>query len=416
MSNLQKGNVVMVLESTKSILEKIEKSKLNAVVTRCDSLAFELADGIDKGDRGGKLAGLPILIKDNLLLKGHRIFCCSKAWDGVFDDKNAVVVDRLIDEGAVIAGIANMDEFAMGATNLTSCFGGVTHPIDDNRVVGGSSGGSAAAVAAGLCFAALGTDTGGSIRQPSSYCGVAGLKPSFGAVDMDGVIPLVPMWDVVGPIARTVADCELMFESMVQREITFVKKEKYKIGFVREFFEFMSREDKGAFKEAKDKLEGLGHEIIEVRIPSVKMAGEIYEVIGCSESYKSLIKTGVDIEKLGVEARGRADKGRRYLEDKKLLDNMRKKGEQLKIEVDAAFDLCDIILSPTVPSIAFKKDSLNSFEAINSDFYLRPFNISGHPALSIPIYESDGLPIGIQIVGRMDDEGLLFEIGKMIEK
>ena len=420
MKDANKANGGLVLDSIKAAIKKIDESKLNAVVTRCDDLAFELAKRVDGGHAGGRLEGKAILIKDNVLLKGHRVFCASGAWDGLVSDRSAVVIERLINEGAVIVGVCNMDEFAMGASNLTSVFGGVVHPLGDDRVVGGSSGGSAAAVAARLCFSALGTDTGGSIRQPASYCGVVGLKPSFGAISMEGVVPLVAEWDVIGPIASSVGDCRLMFEIMSgvgENTVQTRVGAGLKVGVIGEFLDFMRGDDKVAFEKARDRLVGMGHEIVEVGARGIEYAGEIYEVMGCVESYLTMKDLGVEIERLGDEARGRVMRGKEYLNDAKRMVDVLEKERVLKDGIEEAFGVCDFLVTPSVPSVAFRASEGDSFAAKNSDVYLRPFNISGHPALSIPFGSGEGgLPIGVQLVGRMGDEGLLFEVGELLEK
>jgi len=417
MKTTQDDSMLSAVKAAKASINKIEKAQhLNSVVARCDDLAFELAKKIDDGKMTGKLKGLTILLKDNVMCKGVRIRCCSKAWDGIEADTSSAVADRLINEGAVIVGVANMDEFAMGNSNLTSSFGGVVHPLDNERAVGGSSGGSAAAVAAGLCFGALGTDTGGSIRQPASYCGVTGLKPSHNAIGTKGVVPLVPEYDVIGPIAKTVADCALMFEAMSGREVNFdvAQNKKLKVGIIKEFLDFMNGEDRQVFETAKNKLIGLGHEIVLLHIPGINWSGEIYEVIGCSGSYESLKKLGVDFEKLGAEAKSRTDRGLRYLENRELIKSIQKKEAILKKEIAAAFEGCDFMLSPAVPSVAFRIDEADSFNAKNSDYYLRPFNISGHPALTVSFCSINGLPIGVQIIGKMNDESMVFSAAKLL--
>lgn len=434
-------------------LKKIQKnSDLNAVLWRDDSSATERANAVDSGKINGILAGIPIIIKDNIDVKGLPVTCGSAAFKNNIADKNAVVVDRLLSHGAVIVGKSNMDEFAMGSSNTTSAFGNVINPLDTSAVPGGSSGGSAASVAAGLCFASLGSDTGGSIRQPASYCGIVGLKPTYGSVCGIGCFPLAPSMDQIGPLARNVSDCALIYGAICDAgidEFIDIKPAKGKIAVIKEALDaanelknssfgnnkkvravnnkccdnsadtFDDYNATGAVKDtlmkAIDHLKASGCEVNIVSVPSFMKAHLIYKTLAFSEIAVTMRAVKCGRELLGKEVKKRIMAGRYALDHDKILAKAAVLRKQLTDEMNAALTGVDALLLPTAPSVAFKfNDGSERQEIEFSDMFTQPASIAGLPSLSVPFDTACGLPMGIQLVGKMYGEKTVFGIAKLL--
>ena len=406
-------------EITGSFLIKINASELNCFVSLLD--AREQAKRIDeklKCGFNGRLAGIPIAIKDNMRYKGSVTTCGSKILSGT-DCEDAEVVKRLKAEGAVIIGKTNMDEFAMGSSNTTSAFGPVKNPLNTNCVPGGSSGGSAAAVSAGLCCAALGSDTGGSIRQPASYCGVVGLKPTLGSIPSDGMYALSQDMDQIGPITNNVDDCKLLFEVLSGRSLGEPDCHGLKIGLLREYDDWYDADTYKVIERAKEVLSAAGCTFVELSAPSVNVAFATYCVLGNAQSANNLRSIGnMDerTQKLGREVKKRVLIGEYVLAHPEIIDKAKRVKGRIIRELNAALEQCDIIISPTAPSKAFEFSADRSRkEIVYSDVFTQPPSIAGLPALSVPCVNVDGMPIGVQLVGRKNSEDLLFAVAKLFE-
>ncbi len=412
---------ISATEITLDILRKIKSSDLNCFITVLD--AEEQAERIDKmvaSGFKGRLAGVPVAIKDNMRYKGFATTCGSKILFGS-DDEDCEVVKRLKAEGAIIVGKTNMDEFAMGSSNTTSAYGAVLNPLDKTRVPGGSSGGSAAAVAAGLCRAALGSDTGGSIRQPASYCGVVGLKPTIGSIDGRGMYALSQDMDQIGPITANVDDNKLMFEVTSGKKVDDISCRGIRVGLVGQFDELLTADTRKVVESAKRIFGANDCGLVELDMPSVKAASAVYCILGNAQANINLRGIGTKDErgeKLGAEVKKRIIIGEYALHHPEITEAARKVRDRIKREFEAAFELCDIIISPSAPSTAFEFTAdRKRNEIVFSDVFTQPPSIAGLPAISVPcVKASDGLPIGLQIISRYYREDLIFAAAKLIEK
>lgn len=456
---------ISAVELTKLSLAKIDRTKdLNILHEVCEEKALESAKEIDEkranGENLPKLAGIPIVIKDNISKIDTFTTCSSQFLADYKSPYNATVVDKLIENGAIIIGKANMDEFAMGSSSENCAFGAVRNPWNRECVPGGSSGGSAASVASDQCFASLGTDTGGSIRQPSSFCGVVGLKPTYGLVSRFGVVAFASSLDQVGPITKSVRDSSIMLDAIAghdDNEFTSEKraKENYyadsfkgsvkglKIGIAKEFFESLSNiEVKESIEKAIDFFVAQGAEKVEINLPHIKDALAVYYVLSSAEAASNLarfdgIKYGVptdeykDLVDFYVQSRtkgfGKEVKRRIMLGNFVLSSgyfdayyNKAKAVQNIIInEFEKAFSACDIIISPTTPSPAFKIGEKvdNPLEMYLNDIYTVPVNIATLPAISIPCgISKSGLPLGMQLIGNRFNEKTLFNAGDCFEK
>ncbi|TSC78822.1 MAG: aspartyl-tRNA(Asn)/glutamyl-tRNA (Gln) amidotransferase subunit A [Parcubacteria group bacterium Gr01-1014_29] len=408
------------------------------------------------GIEGALLAGIPIAIKDNILIAGKKATAGSKMLETYEAAYDATVITKLKEAGAVFIGKTNMDEFAMGSSTENSAFGPTKNPHDPARVPGGSSGGSAAAVAAGECIAALGSDTGGSIRQPAAFCGVVGLKPTYGAVSRNGLIAMASSLDVIGPITKTVEDAEIMFNVIKGKDPldsttvelhnmehgAWNKEKKLRIGVPKEYFgEGLHPEVKQAVEAALKMLHDSGFRIHDISLPHSDYALAAYYIIMPAEISANLarldgIRYGLSKDAddlLGVYMKSRragfgAEVRRRiilgtYVLSAGYYDAYYTKAQQvrslIKRDFEKAFEEVDVIVSPTTPTPAFKfgEKSNDPVEMYLSDIYTVSANLAGIPALSVPCGVSkDGLPIGIQFMGRWFEEEILFEVGKEVEK
>ncbi len=460
---LQAGELTSV-QLTKLCLEQIEKTKeLNALISVCADSALKTADEIDKKRAAGKplgaLAGIPMVIKDNMNLRDTVTTCASKFLENFVSPYTATCVQKLIDAGAVIIGKANMDEFAMGSSNENSAFGAVKNPVKQDCVSGGSSGGSAAAVASKQCFAALGTDTGGSIREPASFCGVVGLKPTYGRCSRFGVVAFSSSLDQVGTLTRSVADSAIMLKVIAGQdaqdmtsaalpvedfEATITGSVKgLKIGIAKQFFaDNINPEVKQCLEKALEIYKKNGAELVDIDLPSLDTAISVYYIISSAEVSTNLarfdgIKYGVrapefeDVGDLyfksrtqgfGIEVKRRIMLGNYVLSSGYYEAFYRKAKRVQKVirkEFLTAFQKCDIILSPTTANPAFKLgEKANDHLAMYlTDIFTVPVNIAGLPAMSLPCGTTkEGLPVGMQLIASHFKEGVLFNVGDFFEK
>lgn len=443
-----KAKEVTVVEATKAALDaiKAQEEKVNGFVTVDEEGALKKAEEvqklIDEGALTGPLAGVPVAIKDNMCTEGLLTTCSSKILYNFKPTYSAEAVKNLEKAGAVIIGKTNMDEFAMGSTTETSAFGETRNPWNLEHVPGGSSGGSCAVVAAEEVPYALGSDTGGSIRQPSSFCGVTGIKPTYGTVSRFGLIAYGSSLDQIGPIAKDVTDCATILESIAsydEKDSTSVKRDDYhftdalvddvkglKIGIPRDYFgEGLDSEVKEAVLAAAKKLEEKGAIVEEFDLGLVKYAIPAYYVIACAEASSNLarfdgVKYGYRTEEydglhnmykksrsegFGAEVKRRIMLGSFVLSsgyyDAYYLKALRVKA-LIKKAFDEAFAKYDVILGPAAPTTAPKLgESLsNPIQMYLGDIYTISVNLAGLPGISLPCgMDSAGLPIGLQLIG-----------------
>jgi aspartyl-tRNA(Asn)/glutamyl-tRNA(Gln) amidotransferase subunit A len=453
-------------EILKHYFEKISAADndINAFLTLCEEDAFKQARTIDQMSKGekaaGKLCGVPIAIKDNICTEGIRTTCGSRMLEDFVPPYNATVIKRLKEEGAIILGKTNMDEFAMGSSTENSAFKITKNPRNLTRVPGGSSGGSAAAVAADMVPIALGSDTGGSIRQPASFCGVIGLKPTYGLVSRFGLIAFGSSLDQIGPFSKTVRDNALLLE-VIQGEdkldstsfshdaepdyLTDISKgiKGYKIGVPAEFFKAgLDSEIRTSMKTVFTMLQTMGAEIEEFSLPLLDEGLAAYYLISSAEASSNLARydgirygyrtnefEGIAelIEKTRSEAFGDEVKRRIMLGTYSLssgyYDAYYKKAQQfrakLKSQFSEAFKRYDLIISPTSPILPFKigERSHNPLEMYLADIYTVNVNLTGLPAISIPCGLSrDSLPLGLQLIGPHFGESRLFRAAYAMEQ
>ncbi len=426
---------------------KVVESKINSFVTLDEDgakrQAKEIQKQIDNGVVTGPLAGVPVAVKDNICIEGQLTTCSSKILSGFKPIYTAEAVLNLNNAGAVIIGKTNMDEFAMGSTTETSYYGSTKNPHNLVHVPGGSSGGSCAAVAAQECFYALGSDTGGSIRQPSSFCGVVGLKPTYGTVSRYGLIAYGSSLDQIGPVAKDVADCAAILEAIAShdsKDSTSVKRNDYdfttaliddvkglKIGIPRDYMgDGLDKEVEASIRRAAKVLEDRGAIIEEFDLSLVQYAIPAYYVIASAEASSNLerfdgIKYGYRTEEyeglhnmykktrsegFGAEVKRRIMLGSFVLSsgyyDAYYLKALRMKA-LIKQAFDKAFEKYDVILGPTAPSTAPELgESLSDpLKMYLGDIYTISVNLAGLPAMSVPTgKDSKGLPIGMQLIGN----------------
>ncbi|MFC1982813.1 Asp-tRNA(Asn)/Glu-tRNA(Gln) amidotransferase subunit GatA [Chloroflexota bacterium] len=460
---LLKSKQLSSVELTGAYLERIRKveQEVHALVTVTDDLALEQARRADErlaaGD-AGHLTGVPVVIKDNMCTKGIRTTCSSKMLENFMPPYNATVVERLNDCGAVIVGKANMDEFAMGSSTENSALFITRNPWDLTRVPGGSSGGSAAVVAARGAVCALGSDTGGSIRQPAGFCSVVGLKPTYGRVSRYGLVAFASSLDQIGPLTQDVTDCAIVMNAIAgydERDSTSVPTPVpdytrclaaelggLKIGVPKEYFvEGMQPEVAAAMQTAVAKLEQLGTEVDwEVSLPSTPYALAVYYIIAPSEASANLarydgVKYGFSyqadsiweaMEKtrengFGPEVKRRIMLGT-YALSAGYYDAYYLKAQKVRTlirrEFDQAFEKYDVLVTPTSPTVPFKigEKTDDPLQMYLSDVCTLPINIAGVPAISVPAGFADGLPIGMQIIGKPFAEETLLRVAYAYEQ
>jgi aspartyl-tRNA(Asn)/glutamyl-tRNA(Gln) amidotransferase subunit A len=405
------------------------------------------------------LWGVPVAVKDNICVEGEEATCGSKILQGFVAPYHATVVRKLLDAGAIVYGRTNMDEFAFGSSCETSVYGPTRNPWDTTRVPGGSSGGSAASVAADTAIMALGSDTGGSIRQPASFCGIVGMKPTYGRVSRYGLIAFASSLDQIGPFTKDIRDSAILLGAIAGHDpldstsadvpvpdyTSFLGKgvKGMKLGLPKEYFdvEGWGSGVKETVTAAVDKLKSLGVEIVPVSLPHTKHAVSVYYIVAPSEASSNLArfdgvrfgfrdtsaKTLLDMYEgsrgagFGAEAKRRIILGTFALSsgyyDAYYLRAMKVR-TRIKQDFDEAFKTVDAIVTPTSPSVAFKlgEKSKNPLEMYLSDIFTISANLAGVPALSVPCGFAENLPVGLQFIGKPFDEGTLFRAAHAFEQ
>jgi aspartyl-tRNA(Asn)/glutamyl-tRNA(Gln) amidotransferase subunit A len=459
---LQSGELSSV-ELTRHFLERIERldPRLNSFVTVTAERALASAEAADTRRRTGNavaLTGVPIAHKDIFCTEGVKTSCGSRMLDNFIPPYESTVTARLAAAGAVVLGKTNMDEFAMGSSNETSYYGPVRNPWDTECVPGGSSGGSAAAVAARLTPAATGTDTGGSIRQPAALCGVTGLKPTYGRVSRWGMIAFASSLDQGGPIARTAEDCALMLGAMAgfdPRDSTSIDRpvDDYtvgldapiaglKVGLPKEYFgEGLASDVAGQIEAAVAQLKSLGAEIVELSLPNTHLAVPAYYVVAPAECSSNLARfdgvrygyrcedpkdlldmyTRTRGEGFGAEVKRRIMVGT-YALSAGYYDAYYLKAQKIRRLISGdfaqAFERVDVILGPTAPTTAFRlgEKADDPVTMYLSDIYTIAVNLAGLPAMSIPAGQSGTLPVGLQLIGNYFEEGRLLNVAHQFQQ
>ncbi|ACC97635.1 Glutamyl-tRNA(Gln) amidotransferase, A subunit [Elusimicrobium minutum Pei191] len=452
-----KQGKLTAVEAARASLKIIKEKnpKINAFVEVFEQEALQRAKEIDAkkaaGKELGELAGVPVGIKDNLLYKGHKVTCASKMLLNHTAAYTGTVVQKLIDADAIIIGRLNMDEFAMGSTTENSVYGPTKNPIDHTRVAGGSSGGSAAAVAAGMVPLTLGSDTGGSIRQPASFCGIVGMKPTYGRVSRYGIVAFASSADQIGPLAGDVKDAALLFKVIADFDekdstvssapvpdvLASLKNtlEGVKVGIPVDFFDNLNPEIKDSFDRAKEILKSLGAELKEISLPFAKYSAPCYYMITGAEAssnlsrfdgvrygYSTPVPANLDevysktrMEGFGMEVKRRIMIGHYVLSREKYETCLVKAKEVrslIRKNFKDAFKNVDIILTPTSPTVATKQgaavlDQVNTYLA---DLYTCPGNMANLPGISVPAGNNkEGLPIGLQFYTDEFKEDVLFQ-------
>ena len=446
--NKEISNKEMV-EDTFTLIES--NKHLNAFVTLNKEVSLKKAENLDNNPSNLPLAGIPIAQKDLFCTKDLRTTCGSNMLSNFIPPYSATVIENLESAGCISIGKTNMDEFAMGSSNETSFFGNVENPWGEGLVPGGSSGGSASAVAAGIVAAASGTDTGGSIRQPASLCGITGLKPTYGRISRWGMIAFASSLDQAGPMARTAEDCALMLNEMCShdpKDTTSLDEnipdftqnlnssiKGMKIGLVKEFdLSKLDNDVVKVFEESKRHYESLGAEFIEISLPNISLSVPTYYVIAPAECSSNLsrfdgVKFGrrcenpKDLEDLYVRSRseGFGDEVKRriligsYVLSAGFYDAYYKKAQQvrrlIKNDFVSAFEKVDVIMSPTTRGTAFKAGSMGSdpIQMYLEDLFTIPANLAGLPAMSVPNGIVDNKPVGMQLIGNFLEESKILQ-------
>ena len=430
----------------------VDKYKdLNAFITLNKDNALLKAKELDDNPLDLSLSGIPIAQKDLFVTKGLRTTCGSNMLSNFIPPYSATVIENLEQAGCISIGKTNMDEFAMGSSNETSFYGNVYNPWGNDLVPGGSSGGSAAAVAAGIVSGATGTDTGGSIRQPASLCGITGIKPTYGRISRWGMIAFASSLDQAGPIARSAEDCAILMNEMCSHDLKDTTSldedipdftanidapiQGLRIGLVKEFD--LSKLDSAVvkvFEDAKKHYESLGAEFVEVSLPNINLSVPTYYVVAPAECSSNLSRfDGVrygkrcdnpkDLEDLYIRSRseGFGDEVKRriligsYVLSAGFYDAYYKKAQQvrrlIKNDFDNAFDKVDLIMSPTTRGTAFEAGSMNDpIQMYLEDLFTVPANLAGLPGISIPSGFVDGKPLGLQLIGNSLQESQLLNV------
>jgi len=441
--------------------------KINAFTVRSEwkalSRAKEVQARLDAGEDVSPLAGVPIAIKDNISTEGIETACASKMLSGYTPVFNAAVIEKLERAGMIVIGKTNMDEFAMGGSSETGAGGAVCNPWDLSRVAGGSSGGSAAAIAAGIAPIALGSDTGGSIRQPCSFCGVTGIKPTYGAVSRYGLIAYASSLDQIGPVGQNIEDCAALLEIIsgadsgaVTRDSTCIIEKPFKfgraddaaaagikIGLAKNYFESGIDEDvKKAVLDAAKELEAAGASIEEFEMPLMEYMIPAYYIIACAEASSNLsrydglkygyrsksAKTLSDVYRLsrsegfGLEVKRRIMLGS-FVLSSGYYDAYYKKALQTRALIKDAYDKLftrfDMILSPVAPTTAYKQGENidDPIKMYMGDIYTVSVNLAGLPAVSLPCgFDKQKLPIGFQLVGDAFSEKKLIDAARVYQR
>ena len=462
--NLLDEREVSAREVTEAFYGRIDAvdERVHAYLTLTRDLAFEQADRADRRRQAGEygpLLGIPLAVKDVICTKGVRTTCGSKILKGFVPPYDATVVERLNTAGAILLGKANMDEFAMGSSTEHSAYGTTHNPWDVRAIPGGSSGGSAAAVAADECAAALGTDTGGSIRQPAACCGIVGLKPTYGRVSRYGLVAFASSLDQIGPMTKDVRDAALLLNVIGGKDVrdstsadialpdftrALDKPAKgLRVGIPREYFvEGSDAEVERAVREAIKVLEGLGAATADISLPHTEYGVAVYYILASSEASSNLarydgIKYGYRVpewtnlrdmymrtrdEGFGAEVKRRIMLGT-YALSAGYYDAYYKKAQQVRTllsqDFEAAFGRVDVVVAPTAPTPAFKigEKTDDPLRMYLSDIFTVPVNLAGVPGISLPCgFSSAGLPIGLQIIGKPFDEETILRVAYAFER
>ena len=457
------------VELTKDYISQMEKNKYtNAYVLETPEVALKQAEISDKkyaDNTAGALEGIPMGIKDLFCTKGIRTTACSHILDGFVPQYESTVTQKLLDAGISVLGKLNMDEFAMGGSNETSYYGPVVNPwkaknSSADLVPGGSSGGSAAAVAAQMCAGATATDTGGSIRQPSAFCGVTGIKPTYGRCSRYGIVAFASSLDQAGPIGKDVRDCAILLKTMsghddkdsTSARVEVPDFEKFlgqnikgmRIGIPKEYrVDGLNKEVEKYWDEGIAMLKARGAEIVDISLPHTKYALPTYYIIAPAEASANLarydgIRYGLRVngehldnlyintrsEGFGKEVKRRIMMGT-YVLSAGYYDAYYLKAQKVRRKIvedfQAAFEKCDLILTPTAPTPAFpigdKSMQENPITMWLNDVFTVSISLAGLPALSLPIgLTSDGLPLGLQVIGKAFAEGDVFKVASALEE
>lgn len=460
MKDLLEKKEVSSVEITKSVIDRIEKTDkdIQAYISYNFEDALKKAEKVDekiaKGEALGKMAGVPVAVKDNMCTRHLRTTCASKMLENFVPPYDATVVKKLYDNDAIIIGKTTMDEFAMGSSGENSAFQKARNPWDITRVPGGSSSGSAATVAASQVPVALGSDTGGSIRQPSSLCGIVGMKPTYGSVSRYGLVAFGSSLDQIGPMARTVDDAALLFETICGKDEMDATSKDYKytrygdsvkgmkFGIPKQYFgDGISPEVKEKVYGAVETLKAQGAEIVEVSLPSTDYALSAYYIISSAEASSNLgrydgVKYGYsgskrgNLEELYVSSRsegfGREVQRRimlgTYVLSSGFYDAYYKKAKALQKNIAKEFNdvlsVCDAIITPLSPTTAFKigEKSDDPLAMYAGDICTVTLNIAGLPGISVPCgFDANNLPIGFQVIGKKFSESTLLTVAKCYE-
>jgi aspartyl-tRNA(Asn)/glutamyl-tRNA(Gln) amidotransferase subunit A len=458
LATLLAGKKISSLELTREFLARIGRfnPEINAYITLDEERTLAQARAADeriaKGDIG-PLTGIPIAQKDIFCAKGWTTTAGSKMLENFVAPYDAHIVEQFDRAGAVNLGKTNMDEFAMGSSNETSYYGKVLNPWDKQRVPGGSSGGSAAAVAARMCAAATGTDTGGSIRQPASLCGLSGLKPTYGVCSRYGMIAFASSLDQAGPMAKSAEDLALMMNVMAgydERDSTSLQRDKedyardlnrpltgLRIGLPKEYFgEGLNAGVAKVVEDAIDEYRKLGAEIVEISLPNNKLSIPVYYVLAPAEASSNLarfdgVRYGYRAPEYGdlldmygkTRAQGFGAEVKRrimigtYVLSAGYYDAYYLKAQKIRRliaqDFTEAFKHCDVIMGPAAPGTAFKfgEKTADPVQMYLEDLYTIAVNLAGLPGMSIPAGFSDGLPVGLQIIGNYFDEARMLNVG-----
>jgi aspartyl-tRNA(Asn)/glutamyl-tRNA(Gln) amidotransferase subunit A len=455
---------ISVRELTDEYFSRIDSydGKIESYITVTKEKAYEDAEkaqkAIDEGN-SSPLCGIPIAVKDNICTDGIKTTCSSKILENFIPPYNATVIEKLNAENIVMLGKVSMDEFAMGGSTQTSAFAKTKNPYDTGRVPGGSSGGSAASVSASLCAAALGSDTGGSIRQPAAFCGVTGLKPTYGRVSRYGLVAFASSLDQIGPIAKNARDCGTILNAIAGYDphdgtvsknavMDYTSKagqsiKGMKIAIPKEFYaDGIDSEVRDSVLSAAEVYKSMGAELVDCSMPSLKYAVAAYYLISSAEASSNLSRYD------GIKYGHRSEKGENFNE---LICNSRSEGfgeevkrrillgnyalssgyydayygkamalrQKIKREYADIFEKCDVILTPTTPSVAYgvNENVTDPVKMYQADICTVTVNIASLPAISTPCgYNKDGMPVGMSIVGRQFDEATVIQVADAFEQ
>ena len=452
-------NEISNMEIVQEVYKLIDENKhLNAFITLNEENSLKKAEALDKSSSNLPLAGIPIAQKDLFCTKGIRTTCASNILNNFIPPYSATVIENLEKAGCISIGKTNMDEFAMGSSNETSFFGNVQNPWGQKLVPGGSSGGSASAIAAGIVPAASGTDTGGSIRQPASLCGISGLKPTYGRISRWGMIAFASSLDQAGPMARTAEDCAIMLNEMCshdEKDTTSLNDKipnfednlnnslnGKKIGIVKDLdLSSLDNDVVAVYENSLKEFVSMGAELIDINLPNLSLSVPTYYVVAPAECSSNLsrfdgVKFGrrsenpKDLEELYIQTRseGFGDEVKRriligsYVLSAGYYDAYYKKAQQvrrlIKNDFDNAFKNVDVIMTPTTRGPAFEMGSKGSdpIQMYLEDLFTISANLAGLPAMSIPNGNIDNKPIGLQIIGDFLDESTILNFANMYQK